>query len=242
MEKHINIMQHNSCGLCCIKIKDINVRDGKDIILKNVNIHMHCGEITCIIGPNGAGKSTLLKAIINEVKHKGTIEYLNKNDDKISKPIMGYVPQKVNIDKTIPISVKDLFNAVGIKEDYNKIVELIEIQDLINKKVGDLSGGEMQKVLLALAMYPLPDILLLDEPLSNIDEMGMKKIYAIINKLREKCDIAIILVSHDLDSVYKYADNVILLDKEIIKQGNPAEVFGSNEFKKIFLIEGEKDV
>lgn len=242
MEKHINIMQHNSCGLCCIKIKDINIKDGKDIILDNINIHMHCGEITCIIGPNGAGKSTLLKAIIGEIKHKGKIEYLNSHDNKVTKPKIGYVPQKVSIDKTIPISVKDLFNAVDTNEEYEKLFELIEIKDLINKKVGDLSGGEMQKVLLALAMYPFPDILLLDEPLSNIDEIGMKKIYEIINKLREKCDIAIILVSHDLDSVYKYADNVILLNKKILEQGNPNSVYGSEEFKKIFWIEGEKNV
>lgn len=242
MEGKINIKKHNSCGLCCIKIKDINIRDGKEIILKNINIHMHCGEITCIIGPNGAGKSTLLKTIINEIKHKGKIEYLNSNDRKISKPKIGYVPQKVSIDKTIPISVKDLFNVIDTDESYERIIKIIEIEDLLEKKVGDLSGGEMQKVLLALALYPFPDILLLDEPLSNIDEIGMRKIYEIINKLREQSDIAIILVSHDLESVYKYADNVILLNKEILKQGNPNLVYGSDEFKKIFWMEGEENV
>ncbi len=233
-DKHINVARHNSCGLCCIKINNINISYGKEVILKDINIHMHCGEITCIIGPNGAGKSTLLKSIINEIKHKGKIEYLNKDDNNVSKPIIGYVPQKIAVDRNMPICVNDLFKSVSTKEDYNKVVELIEIKDLLNKKVGELSGGQMQKVLLALAMFPFPDILLLDEPIANIDIIGIKKTYEIINKLREKCDMAIILISHDLDTIYNYADNVILLNKEILITGNPNKVYNSEEFKKIF--------
>ena len=238
-ERKIHIAKHNSCGLCCVKINNISVKIDNRIILDDINIHMHCGEITCIIGPNGAGKSTLLKSILGMMKHTGSISYLNKNDDITSKPIIGYVPQKISLEKNIPISVKDVLNIAKIDVNnnvYKKVIDILKISDLLNKKMGELSGGEVQKVLIALAMNPFPDILLFDEPIANIDRIGITQVYKIISTLRENFDIAIIVVSHDLESMYNYADNVILMNKKVLKQGSPKEVYDSEEFKKIFEV------
>lgn len=243
-KEHMHLANHNSCGLCCINVKGINVKFNDKVILDNINIHLHCGEITCIVGPNGAGKSTLLKAMINMVKHEGCIEYVRKNENIVKKPVIGYVPQKISVDKSTPISVRDLLNITYSEVDnkgFNTIVDLLDIRSLLDKRIGDLSGGQMQKVLIALAMNPFPDILLLDEPVSNIDKIGIDKVYKIISHLREKYDIAIILVSHDLESVYNYADNVILIDGKVLKEGTPNVVYNSEEFKNVFG-EGDRNV
>ena len=113
-------------------------------------------------------------------------------------------------------------------------LERVEAEDLLNKKLGALSGGELQRVMLALALNPMPDILLLDEPVSGVDRRGMNLFYEIVSKIRKKYDLTIILISHDFDAVKAYADKVILLDKKILKQGSPNDVFNSKEFKDSF--------
>lgn len=235
-EEHIHLANHNSCGLCCVKINNFKVQFADKVVLEDVNIHLHCGEITCIIGPNGAGKSTLLRAIIDMVKHEGTIEYVRNKENITKKPVIGYVPQKISVDKSAPISVKDLLYLSGNDNNskLSEIIRVLDIESLMDKKIGDLSGGQIQKVLIALAMNPFPDILLLDEPVANIDKVGIEKVYKIISKLREKFDMAIIMISHDLEGLYNYADNVILLDKKVLVEGNVQKVYNSPEFKDIF--------
>ena len=234
------------CGFHCIKANDISVRIGKDQILQNINIHIHCGELTVIIGRNGAGKSTLLKAILGEVKHTGTVNFFDIKENKTKKLKIGYVPQSINVEKHMPTTVYDMFASlicnkpVWIKKD-KKIEEKIreqlkvyEVEYLLDKSMGDLSGGELQKVLLAIATIDNPNLLILDEPVSGIDVNGIKKFYDIVDKLKKEHDMSIILVSHDLDLVKKYADKVILLDKEILKEGTAEEVFQSEEYKNVF--------
>lgn len=234
------------CGLHCIKAENISVKIGKDEIIKNVNIHIHCGELTVIIGKNGAGKSTLLKALLGEIKHTGKIEVYDKKQEKYEKLKIGYVPQSMNIERHMPTTVYDFIAAIisnkpiWIKKDkkiYKQIQEHLKIFDaneLIDKSIGELSGGELQRVLLAVATLSEPNLLILDEPVSGIDRNGIKLFFNIINKLKTEHDMAIILVSHDLDMVKKYADKVILLNKTIIKEGTPQEVFESKEYKEIF--------
>ncbi len=234
------------CGLHCIKAENISVKIGKDEIIKNVNIHIHCGELTVIIGKNGAGKSTLLKALLGEIKHTGKIEVYDKKQEKYEKLKIGYVPQSMNIERHMPTTVYDFIAAIisnkpiwikKYKEIYNQIqnhLKIFEADGLIDKSIGDLSGGELQRVLLAVATLSSPNLLILDEPVSGIDKNGIKLFFNLINKLKTEHDMAIILVSHDLDMVKKYADKVILLNKSIIKEGTPQEVFESEEYKKIF--------
>lgn len=235
-----------ACGLHCTKINNISVKFGNDVILKNVNIHIHCGELTVIIGRNGAGKSTLLKAILGEVEHKGNIIFTDEKDNLTKRIKIGYVPQKLNIEKHMPTTVFDMFAScisyipVFMKKDkkiYKEIKEHLKIfgvDRLIDKSIGDLSGGELQRVLIAMATKPIPNLLILDEPVSGIDKNGIKDFYQILNRLKAEYDMSIILVSHDLELVNQYADRVILLDKEVIKEGTPQEVFESLEFKNRF--------
>lgn len=235
-----------ACGLHCTKINNISVKIGKDVILKDVNIHIHCGELTVIIGRNGAGKTTLLKAILGEVEHTGNIIFVDQKDNITKKIKIGFVPQSINVEKHMPTTVYDFFASciihipVFLKKDkkiYNEIKEQLKIfgaEELIDKSIGDLSGGELQRVLIAIATKPVPNLLILDEPVSGIDRNGIKEFYNIISKLKSEYDMSIILVSHDLDLARKYADKVILLDKEVIKEGAPEDVFNSLEFKNRF--------
>jgi len=233
----------NACGLHCTKINNISVNISGQEILKNVSIHVHCGQLTVIIGRNGAGKSTLLKAILGEVEHSGNIVFTDMKDNRTKKIKIGYVPQKINVERHMPTTVYDLFAScisdipVFLKKDkklYKEIKDQLNIfgaDELIDKSIGELSGGELQRVLIAIATKPIPNLLILDEPVSGIDENGTRSFYKILQELKNKYDMSIILVSHDFELTKQYADKVILLDKEVIKEGTPEQVFESLEFK-----------
>lgn len=234
------------CGLHCIKMHEISVTIGEDRILEDINLHIHCGTLAAVIGRNGAGKSTLLKAILGDIPHGGRIEFKDREDGKVQKLRVGYVPQSVNIEKKTPLSVYDMITCyqsrypVFWKKNrklYQKIREHLEIfqaEELIDRQVCNLSGGELQRVLLSLAVMDEPHLLLLDEPVSGIDAAGMELFYETIAKLKNHYDLAVILISHDLDYVAKYADQVILLDKTVLKQGSVRQVYGSEEFESVF--------
>lgn len=236
----------SACGLHCIKIKNISVRDGAQTIIENINLHIHCGKITMIIGKNGAGKSTLIKAILGEIKHEGEIDFTNLKNQTVEKLVTGYVPQYINLEKNTPMSVYDLFAGyisscpIFLRKSpriYRKVKErlaIFEAADLIDKRVCDLSGGELQRVLLSIAVTPVPNLLLLDEPVSGIDQKGMQLFYDNIGKLKRDYDLAMIIVSHDFEFVRKYADYVVLMDRTIMKEGTPEEVLGSEEFHRVF--------
>jgi zinc transport system ATP-binding protein len=159
---------------------------------------------------------------------------------------IGYVPQSLNIEREIPITVYDLFASFisrtpvwlfKSKKLYNKIYEQLKIfsvEDCIDKQVGKLSGGQLQRVMLSIAITPMPNLLILDEPVSGIDENGVRDFYRIVNELKTKYDLSILLVSHDLHLVKKYADKVILIDKTILAQGTPDEVYKNESFREIF--------
>lgn len=235
-----------ACGFHCIKTNHISVKYGNNVILEDINLHIHCGKLTVIIGRNGAGKSTLMKALLDEVPHEGDISFVDIKNNIVQDLKVGYVPQSLNIAKNTPTSVYDLFASFisntpvflwKKKKLYEHIKEsllVFEAGDLIDKAVCDLSGGELQRVLLSIALTPIPNLLLLDEPISGIDRNGMELFYSNINKLKMNYDLAIIMISHDFDFVRKYADNVILLDKTIKLEGTPEEVLNSEEFYAVF--------
>ena len=235
-----------ACGKHCIKVNNLSVKIGQNTIIEDVNIHIHCGKMTAIIGQNGAGKSTLIKAITGEVSHEGKIEFRDIRTNTDMRLDIGYVPQQLNTIKNTPVSVYDLFAGsiykypvfLPVKKKlYNEIKEHLsnfEAEGLIDKPVCDLSGGELQRVLLSMAICPVPNLLLLDEPISGMDLNGMELFYKNINRLKKNYDLAVILVSHDLEYVAKYADTVVLLDKKVIVQGTPKEVFESEAFKNTF--------
>ena len=236
------------CGLCCTRIVDFGVKKGPVSILENVNIHIHCGELTAVIGPNGAGKSTLLKAILGEVAHTGELKYLNSKGDRSNQPLIGYVPQQLSFDPGTPTSVFDLFIACrskmpawiykpgNVKRKAVEGLARVKAEHLIDRKLGALSGGELQRVLLALALDPVPNLLLLDEPVSGIDQGGLELFYNTVSELRQNYDLSIILISHDLELVAQYADRVILLNRTVISSGTPKQVFSDERTMKSFGI------
>lgn len=241
-----NVEGAHCSGLCCTKVENFCVTVGNTKILEDINIHIHCGELTAIIGPNGAGKSTLLKAILGDVKHTGQLQFLDEKGKHSGHPLIGYVPQNLSFDGSTPTSVLDLFMVcnskmpawlISTKKIKNQVLESltkVNGENLIDKRIGALSGGELQRVLLALALDPIPDLLLLDEPVSGIDQKGLELFYNTVSDLRKKYDLSIILVSHDLDLVEKYADRVILINGTVLCSGTPDEVFNDEKTSKVF--------
>ncbi|MBR1797880.1 MAG: metal ABC transporter ATP-binding protein [Clostridiales bacterium] len=230
----------------CIKINGLSVTFGDEKVLDDVSLHMHCGELTVLIGPNGAGKTTLLRALLGEIPHEGKIEFTETKTGKDKSLRIGYVPQSLNIEREIPMTVYDLFASFisrypiwfpKSKKLYNTIKEQLKIfsvEDIIDKQVGKLSGGQLQRVMLSIALTPMPDLLILDEPVSGIDENGVRDFYQLVNEMKSKNNLSILLVSHDLDLVRKYADKVVLLDKKILCRGTPEQVYEDSSFRRIF--------
>lgn len=234
------------CGLHCIKIKHLGVTIGEQEILKDINLHIHCGTMTAIIGKNGAGKSTLIRAILGEVPYSGEIAFKDRENGRAQKLRIGYVPQHMNVEKSTPVSVYDtiasyqsnapifLYKSKKLYQDIKNTLRMFAAEHLMDKQVCNLSGGELQRVLLSMAVMDEPNLLLLDEPVSGIDHNGMELFYQNIAYLREHFDLAVILISHDLDYVKRYADHVVLLDQEILVQGSSGEVYGSEAFREVF--------
>ncbi|MBQ9839206.1 MAG: metal ABC transporter ATP-binding protein [Oscillospiraceae bacterium] len=242
---------NNSCSdSCCLKIQNLSVKYGADQILKDVSLHIHCGEMIALIGPNGAGKSTLLKAILGEREHEGVISFSSPGLRHKRAPRIGYVPQSPAFDPGDPLTVADLFACcqskrpafLGVskanREQVMKCLDRVHGTDLMDKRVGTLSGGELQRVLLALALEPLPNILILDEPLSGVDVEGMQILMDMLDELRQVYDLSILMTTHDFDMLPMYADQVVLIDRAVVRQGSPRDVLDSEEFRKVFHRKG----
>ena len=239
-------MNHNSCGLCSIEMKNISVISGEDTLLDNVNLTFHCGDLTALIGKNGAGKTTLLKTLLGERHYKGKISFTDHHGTVLPVPKIGYVPQHLDFDKSMPVSVADFIAAAKggnagwfgknkkMKESIQKMLDDMECGYLADRRLGALSGGELQRVLLALATDPVPDLLVLDEPVSGVDVAGLDLFYKRIMELRDEQHMAVLLVSHDLGLIRKYADKVVLLDKTVVAEGEADDVFKTDAFKEAF--------
>ena len=247
----MNIGSHGGgCGhSCCLRVQDLSVRIEGDSILSGVNLHVHCGEMVALIGPNGAGKSTLLKAILGQRDHEGVISF-SVPGQRTRKAKIGYVPQSPTFDPGDPMTVADLFACCmskrpaffglskEMKEHVLACLERVHGEDLIDKRVGTLSGGELQRVLLALALEPVPNILLLDEPLSGVDVEGMHTLMEMLDELRNSYDLSILMTTHDFAMLPEYADQVVLIDHQVVCQGTPVEVLGSEAFRRVFRQKG----
>ena len=246
-----NFIHGKSCdSSCCLRIQDLSVKIGTDSILTDVNLHVHCGQLVALIGPNGAGKSTLVKAILGQLEYDGIIAFSAPGMRHRKMPRIGYVPQSPTFDAGDPVSVADLFACclsrrpafLGLSESMrDKAMECLERvhgEDLIDKRIGTLSGGELQRVLLALALEPLPNILILDEPLSGVDVEGQAALMDMLDEIRKRYDLSILMITHDFDMLPTYADKVVLIDRTIVKKGTPTEVLESEEFRHVFHRKG----
>ena len=234
------------CGdACCLRVQNLSVKIGSEEILHHINLHVHCGQLVALIGPNGAGKSTFLKAILNQVEYDGLISFSSPGE-RSRRPKIGYVPQSPAFDPGDPISVADLFSCcmsrrpafLGQSKKMRAFIEeclsRVHGEALIGKRVGTLSGGELQRVLLALALEPMPNILILDEPLSGVDVEGMGTLMDMLDEIRRTYDLSILMTTHDFSILERYADQVALIDGTILCQGSPREVLGSEAFRQVF--------
>ena len=249
----MNLTHHGgSCGhSCCLRVENLSVKIGADDILKDVNLHVHCGELVALIGPNGAGKSTFLKAILGQREYEGVIAF-SEPGQRSKKPRIGYVPQSPAFDPSDPVSVADLFACcmsrrpafLGLGKSMRQTVldclSRVHGEDLIDKRVGTLSGGELQRVLLALALEPMPNILILDEPLSGVDVEGMQTLMDMLDEIRKNYDLSILMTTHDFSLLGQYADQVVLIDHAVLIQGQPDRVLDSEEFHRTFHLRGGK--
>ena len=236
----------NRCKLCRIDVDSLRVVRGGQEVLKDVSMHIHCGQLTVLIGQNGAGKTTLIRSILGEIPHEGSIRHEDGRGRPMPHLRTGYVPQHLNFDREMPLTVCDLVGAalsrrpvwtgVGRKtrEEVRNILATVHAQDLMERPLGRCSGGEIQRVLLALALNPDPDLLILDEPVAGVDQNGQRMFLDTVNEIRRGRHMAILMVSHDLPLVREYADHVVLLDRTVLAQGSPRAVFDSEAFQQVF--------
>lgn len=244
---------HGGCeDSCCLQIKDLSVSFGSDRILDNINLHMHCGQIVALIGPNGAGKSTLIKSILGQQTYTGSITFSEGGHSK--KLRIGYVPQSPIFDRGDPVSVLDLFLCCNsarpaflpvskrFRQKVLSCLSRVHGEGLIDKRVGMLSGGELQRVLLALALEPMPNILILDEPLSGVDVEGMELLMEMLDEIRRKYDLSLLMTTHDFSMLDRFVDKVVLLKSTILCSGKPREVLCSDAFAEAFHMGGGLDV
>ena len=240
-----------ACGhACCLRVQDLSVKIGNNTIIEEVNLHVHCGEMVALIGPNGAGKSTLIKAILGQQAYEGVISF-SVPGQRNRKLKIGYVPQSPAFDAGDSVSVADLFaccmskrpaflgHSKAMREKILMCLERVRSENLIDKRIGTLSGGELQRVLLALALEPLPNLLILDEPLSGVDVEGMETLMEMLDEIRQTYDLSILMITHDFSMLPKYADLVVLIDHEIVAPGSAPAVLSSQEFSRVFHRKGD---
>ena len=239
-------MPEHHCSLCHIGLESVGVQRGGQTLLHDVSMHIHCGQLTALIGQNGAGKTTLIRALLGELPHSGSIRHVDDHSRDIPHLRTGYVPQHLHFDKEMPVTVEDFMAAAftrrpvwtGVsKRTRNAVAQAlatVEAADLAQRPLGRCSGGELQRVLLALALHPAPDLLVLDEPVSGVDQNGLRMFLDTVLRLKETPHMAILLVSHDLHLVREYADHVVLLDKTVLAQGGAEQVFATQQFEMVF--------
>lgn len=218
-------------------------------LLRDIALHAERGKILALIGPNGAGKSTFLKAILGQREYEGVIAF-SEPGQRSKKPRIGYVPQSPAFDPSDPVSVSDLFACCmsrrpaflglskAMKDTVAECLSRVHGEELVNKRVGTLSGGELQRVLLALALEPIPNILILDEPLSGVDVEGMETLMDMLDEIRKNYDLSILMTTHDFSLLPRYADQVVLIDHGVLIQGDPQTVLDSEEFHRTFHMRG----
>lgn len=236
-------------GACCLRVQNLTVQMGEDVILDHVNLHMHCGQMVALIGPNGAGKSTLIRAILGQQDYQGAITFTAPGQAE-NKPRIGYVPQSPSFDPADPVTVQDLFVSCisrrpaflpvtkALRQKILACLHNVHGEGLIDKRIGTLSGGELQRVLLALALEPMPNLLILDEPLSGVDVEGMELLMDMLSQIRRQLDLSILMITHDFSMLGSYVDQVVLLDKTVLRSGTPEVVLDSDQFMQAFHLGG----
>ena len=222
----------NSGNKILVQLNNAGFRQNGKWLVEGVSLKVEKGKIVTLIGPNGSGKSTTAKIALGIYKNiEGNVEkYTNK---------IGYVPQKISIDWTLPLRVYDfmLLTENIDEEAIDEALNLTGVVHLKNKNLGNLSGGEFQRVLIARAISKKPELLVLDEPVQGVDYTGEIALYELIKKISDTLNCGILLISHDLHTVMTATDHVVCLNGHVCCSGTPMDVAKNNEYKTLF---GEK--
>ncbi len=212
-----------------LKVSNLTVKLQNQVILDNISFNVKKGTTLAILGPNGAGKTVLFRTLLNLVPHTGSIEWAEKVK-------IGYVPQYVTVSD-VPISVKE-FLSMGNAVDFENSLSMVKLKDknILNKRLGVLSGGQLRRILIAWALNDSPNVLFLDEPTSGVDMDSEEPIYLMLNEIKKTQKITIFLITHNIHIVQEYADDLIALNKCVTFCG-PSEEIARPETQR--LIYGE---
>jgi len=211
----------------------LTVAFGTRAVIRDLSFEVHVGDCLAIIGPNGCGKTVLLKALLHLLPYAGEIRW-----DPAAR--LGYVPQKFAADQQLPLHVRDLLDAkisflkLPATEVSSVSVEADLTEELLDTNIGFLSGGQFQKLLIAFAMLGHPNVLLIDEPTASLDELAEERFYELLHQLQVNRGMTIVLVSHDLSVVYRYATTVLCLSKGKPCFGPPREVLTPEALQALY--------
>ena len=212
-----------------IKVQNVGLYKNEKWLVRGVSLEVKRGEILTLIGPNGSGKTTTAKIAL------GIYKNIEGEVSKFTKKI-GYVPQKISIDWTLPIRVVDfmLLTEKLNEEEIDSALVLTGVSHLKNNNLSNLSGGEFQRVLISRAIAKKPDLLVLDEPVQGVDFKGEVALYELIKKVSEKINCGILLISHDLHVVMSATDHVLCLNGHVCCSGTPQSVVKDSKYKELF--------
>ena len=219
-----------------IEINNVSVVFHKNTVIENVSFTVAPGKITIILGPNGSGKTTLLRAIMGLISYTGKILIDGKPVHEHFGGI-GYVPQRITFDRTFPITVEEFLGLSLHKHDSAAMHKALEEVDMVKDRkslLGELSGGQLQRILIARAIMHQPKLLILDEPTSGIDAPGIKDFYEIIEHMNKDHGVTILMVSHEINIVQSFADNVVCLNKNLVCFGNPRKALSGETLSHLY--------
>lgn len=213
-----------------LSLSDVNLELGGRVLLEQVSLQLARGEIVTIVGPNGAGKTTLLRVALGLQKPSSGEVGLTTG------LTIGYMPQKLHLDRTLPLTVRRFLELAGRNtiEKIKPILKEVGAEHILDSAMQNLSGGELQRVLLARALVREPDILILDEPVQGVDVHGQVELYQLIARIRDQRNCAILMVSHDLHLVMAATDRVLCLNRHICCSGTPEAVTSDPAYAELF--------
>ncbi|MDD5099047.1 MAG: metal ABC transporter ATP-binding protein [Candidatus Colwellbacteria bacterium] len=216
-----------------LEARDIGVEIEGNVILNGISFSVFEKEIVALIGPNGAGKTTFLKAVLGLIPYTGRISLFGGEKSFLPGEI-GFVPQRFSIDRSFPITVREFLSLINKRKGDEEVLKELGVHRIYDRMMGSLSGGEMQRVLVAGVIASRPRLLLLDEAVSGIDAEGAKNFYEMIKMARDRYGMAVIMISHEINIVYNFADKVVCLNKDMVCFGNPASALTPGTIEKLY--------
>ena len=222
-----------------LTVSNLSVRFGEKIVIDDLSFEVGKDQTLAVIGPNGAGKTVLFRALLGLTPHRGEVKW--KKGIRV-----GYVPQRLSVESDLPITTAEFFELKGIsKDEARHTLKMVGFKEdsphpghleehVLSRKLGVLSGGELQRVLIAWALVGAPEVLLFDEPTAGVDASAEETIYSLLHRLHDEEKLTIILISHDLQVVYRYATTVLCLNKEKVCYGPPQSVLHQESLEKLY--------